>query len=160
MRRFLVILAWPLIEIGLFVWIGGAIGVWSTLAWVVLTAVAGVFLLRYQAARGAMLLRGGLGRPKLPEGMPVAGLMRGLAAVLLILPGFLTDALGILLLLPPVQALVSASVMRRFAIFGGGQASGAAPKRSETEVIDGEWIEVPPEANRNRRPSGWTEIDG
>lgn len=156
MLRFLAFLAWPLIEIGLFVVIGGRIGLWATLAWVVLTGVAGVALLKFEAARGAVLIRGGLAGHALPEGAPVAGLMRALAAVLLILPGFLTDALGLLLLLPPVQALVSGAVMSRVTILrrpGQGPATG-------DEVIDGEWVEVPPEANRRRQvPSRWTEED-
>lgn len=166
MGRILAFLAWPLIEIALFVVIGGRIGLWATLAWVILTAVAGIFILRFEAARGAVLMRDGLGGRGLPEGAPVAGLMRALAAVLLILPGFLTDAFGLLLLLPPLQALVSGAVMKRVKIIRPGSAQGFGagrnwPRGEDSGVIDGEWVEVPPEANRNRRPpSGWTEIDG
>lgn len=175
MPRFLLILAWPLIEIGLFVVIGGQIGLWPTLAWVVGTAVVGVVILRMVAQRGAGLLRnglsGGLKGAAISAGAPVTGLMRGLAAVLLILPGFLTDALGILLLLPPVQALVRGAVMARVNVMGasafaqaqaGGRrgAQSGAPQGDET--VDGEWVEVPPEhpagPGRNR-PSRWTEIE-
>ncbi|WP_112311450.1 FxsA family protein [Pseudogemmobacter bohemicus] len=172
MPRFLLILAWPLIEIGLFVVIGGWIGLWPTLAWVVGTAFAGIVILRIEAQRGAGLLRKGLMGAALAPDAPVAGLMRGLAAVLLILPGFLTDALGLLLLLPPVQALVKGAVTARINIIGarayaqtqGRRGNGGGETGGET--VDGEWVEVPPghpdgpdrPAGRNR-PSRWTEIE-
>ena len=168
MTRFLAFLAWPLIEIGLFIWIGGAIGIGATLAWVVLTGVAGVMLLRMQAAKGAVMMRTGMQRGQLRDGVPVAALFRAIAGMLLILPGFFTDFIGILLLLPPAQALISTAVIARLSRFAearfGGKGFGPAAQapareQAQPDVIDGEWIEVPHEANRNRRPSGWTEID-
>jgi UPF0716 protein FxsA len=153
MRGILALAAWPLVEIGLFVVIGGQIGVWATLAWVVLSAVLGVLILRREGRRGAVRFRGGMAMLREP-GAIGAGLMRGLAAVLLILPGFLTDALGLLLLLPPVQAVLIAALMRRVQVRQAG-ARGA-------EVVEGDWEEVPPgESGRigapHRRPSGWTQ---
>lgn len=167
MWRVLAFLAWPLIEIALFVLIGGQIGLWFTLAWVLGTAVLGVFLLRAEAQRGAAVLRGGLAGGMqggaMPQGAALAGLFRALAAVLLILPGFLTDAFGILLLLPPVQAVLANTLAARVQAARGGMSMGmgggfgASQPGAQDDVIDGEWVEVPTEANRNRRPSGWTE---
>ncbi|MFZ1338303.1 MAG: FxsA family protein, partial [Paracoccaceae bacterium] len=54
------LLGWPLMEIGLFVVIGGQIGLWATLAWVVLSAMLGVLALRIIAVRQALALRDGL----------------------------------------------------------------------------------------------------
>lgn len=148
----LALLAWPLVEIGLFVVIGGQIGVWVTLAWVVLSAVLGVLILRLEAARGAVRFRGGMAMLRQP-GAIGAGLFRGLAAVLLILPGFLTDVLGVILLLPPVQAALTAALARRVRVMEAGAM--------RSEVVEGEWEEVPP-ADRGRiggagrGPSGWT----
>ena len=147
MPRILLFLAWPLIEIGLFVVIGGEIGLWPTLAWVVLTALAGIVILRLEASRGAMLIRNGLTGAALQQGAPVNGLMRALAAVLLILPGFLTDALGLVLLLPPVQALVARYAASRVTVI---RPQGAG------DVIDGDYTEVGP---RSEQPSGWTRIE-
>ncbi len=153
----LALAAWPLVEIGLFVVIGGRIGVWATLAWVVLSAVLGVLILRREARQGAVRLRGGMAALRAP-GAVGAGLFRGLAAVLLILPGFLTDALGLLLLLPPVQVALIAALARRVR---GMEAGAVRP-----DVVEGEWEEVPPdEAGRvgdrrggpGRGPSGWTQ---
>ncbi|MFE3836746.1 FxsA family protein [Pseudogemmobacter sonorensis] len=155
MWRMMLVLAWPLAEIAAFVVIGGEIGVWAVLGWILLTAILGVFLLRVEIARGAVLLRGGgPGQVGLREGAPVAGLFRALAAVLLILPGFLTDAAGIVLLLPPVQGLLTGMVMRRVRIVTAGMESRAAE-----DVIDGEWVEVPPAATRGST-GGSTGDDG
>ena len=171
MRRALIVLAWPLIEIGLFVVIGGEIGLWATLAWVLLTAVAGVLLLKFTAARGMMLLRGGMDPTALRDGAPITGLLRGLAAMLLILPGFLTDGFGLILLIltafPPLRQKLQAAVMGRMVPggmagmgFGTPFEQSQAPRhpRDNGDVVEGEWVEVPPEANRNR-PSRWTEIE-
>jgi UPF0716 protein FxsA len=100
------VLALPLVEIGLFVTLGAKLGLWLTLAWVILTAVLGVLLLKGVSMGGRGLRRG------LQDGIhdPLSPIMHrtlvGVAAVLLILPGFFTDALGVLLLLPPVRSLI------------------------------------------------------
>lgn len=90
----LAFLAWPLVEIALFVAIGGQIGVWATLAWVLLSGVLGVLVMRLTAARGAMKLRQGLSALRQPGAELAGGAFGMLAGVLLILPGFLTDEIG------------------------------------------------------------------
>lgn len=119
------VLAWPLVEIGLFVTLGAKLGLWLTLAWVILTGVAGVLLLQGTALGGRETLRRGF-----QEGLhdPLSPLAQrallGVAAVLLILPGFFTDALGLVLLLPPVRALivkVLASRIRGVTVIHRGQ---------------------------------------
>lgn len=101
------VLALPLVEIALFVTLGAALGLWLTLAWVLLTGVAGVLMLKGLALSGRRGLREGL-----QEGLqdPLSPLAHKalivVAAVLLILPGFFTDTLGLILLLPPVRNLI------------------------------------------------------
>jgi UPF0716 protein FxsA len=158
----LAFLAWPLVEIGLFVAIGGQIGIWATLAWVVLSGVLGVLVLRLTAARGALKLREGLSAIRQPGAELASGAFRMLAGVLLILPGFLTDALGLLLLVPPVQALLARIVLARAVVVA--TSSGAARRPAQDDVIDGSWQEVPPQTPRSiGRPqgqSGWTRDEG
>jgi UPF0716 protein FxsA len=107
------VLALPLVEIGLFVTLGAQLGLWLTLAWVILTGVIGVLLLKGVSMGGRGLRQG------LQEGMhdPVSPIMHrtliGVAAVLLILPGFFTDALGLLLLLPPVRSGIIGALAQR-----------------------------------------------
>ncbi|MEZ5798648.1 MAG: FxsA family protein [Paracoccaceae bacterium] len=146
MRVLMALLAWPLVEIGLFVVIGGWIGLWATLAWVVLSAVLGVLVLRIQAARQAIALRSGLSGLRDPARLAAGGMLGMLGGVLLILPGFLTDAVGALLLLPPVQALIGRFVAARVVVVRQGSAG---------DVIDGDFTEVSP----RQGPSGWTRIE-
>ena len=108
------VLAWPLIEIGLFVTLGAELGLALTLAWVVLTGVAGVLLLRGLALAGQRGLRAGLQEGLQDPLSPVAHkALMAVGGVLLILPGFFTDALGLLLLLPPVRGLLIRQMGRR-----------------------------------------------
>jgi UPF0716 protein FxsA len=106
------ILALPLVEIALFVTLGGWLGLWLTLAWVLLTGVMGVLILRSLAVSGAIrgrqdFVEGFRGRMAEDPLSPIAHqALIGVAAVLLILPGFFTDGLGLLLLLPPVRGVL------------------------------------------------------
>jgi UPF0716 protein FxsA len=107
-------LAIPLIEIALFVTLGARLGLWVTLAWVVLTGVLGVILLKGVAMLGthqmAAEMRDNLRDPASPIAHQV---LVGVAGLLLLLPGFFTDTLGILLLLKPVRRLVIGFLARR-----------------------------------------------
>lgn len=108
------ILALPLVEIGLFVTLGAKLGLWLTLAWVILTGVLGVLLLRGMALGGREGLQRGVREGLHDPLSPLAHrALIGVAAVLLILPGFFTDALGLLLLLPPVRTGLIRLMARR-----------------------------------------------
>jgi UPF0716 protein FxsA len=113
------ILALPLVEIALFVTLGAWLGLWLTLAWVLLTAVIGVTILKSLAVSGSIrgrqdFVEGFRGRLADDPLSPVAHqALIGLAAVLLILPGFFTDALGLLLLVPLVRTLLIRLLARR-----------------------------------------------
>jgi UPF0716 protein FxsA len=169
---FLGFLAWPLIEIGLFVEIGGAIGLWPTLAWVLLSAALGIFVLRSQGQEAALQLRGGM-RGMDPLSPLAHGVLKGLAGMLLILPGFLTDAIGLLLLLPPVRLALVAMLARRVKAHVAGKdfAQGSVwPEHGrdprQPAILEGEYHEIDPDAEMQddrhpgpdgpRRPSGWT----
>lgn len=107
----LLFIALPLIEIALFIAIGSQLGVLTTLAIIVLGALLGVTILRGQQARAVAMMQGGL---RVDAGAFMAqGAFRVVGGLLLILPGFLTDAIGVLLLIPFIQrALVRAIAAR------------------------------------------------
>jgi UPF0716 protein FxsA len=155
MPVFALLLAWPLIEIALFVTIGGAIGLWLTLFVVIGTGVLGVALLRRQGLRSAERLRRQMDEMRDPLGAAGDGALRAFAAILLILPGFLTDFLGALLLLPPLRAALIAQIARRVGVVS--MRSDQPARRADGIVIDGEFVEVDPDPHRPpARPSGWT----
>lgn len=145
------ILAVPLIEIGLFVTLGGAIGLWPTLAWVLLSAALGLLVLKGIATTGSV----SLGRDMKDMGDPLSPIahrvMVVMAGALLLIPGFFTDALGFVLLIPPLRTLVIRVIGRRLADRG--------VVVTQTTVIDGEWQDVTPGAPDQRQvpPSDWTK---
>ena len=87
----------PLIEIGLFIEIGGFIGLWPTLALVILTAVVGSWQLRLQGLATLARARQQLDRGQLPARELFDGFCLVIAGALLLTPGFMTDAVGLAL---------------------------------------------------------------
>lgn len=102
----------PIVEIALLIHVGGLIGVWQTIALIVITAVIGAALLRAQGLRTLREAQESLNRNE----MPVAELFDAacllVAGVLLLTPGFVTDAFGFLLFVPPMRRLVRGLLWR------------------------------------------------
>jgi UPF0716 protein FxsA len=148
------LLIWPLAEIALFVVVGGAIGLWATLGIVLGTGVLGGLILRNAAAVAG--LRGRLRDPRQMIATATRGSMTVLAGVLLILPGFLTDVLGVLLLIPPVQLLVTAYLTQRIATVTRPSARAA---QAGGDVIEGDYRPINPDIppNPGQKPSRWTQ---
>lgn len=150
------LIAIPLIEIGLFIEVGGLIGLWPTLALVLLAAIAGLWVIRMQGMQATARLRASLNGFGDPAELLGQGALSVLAGVLLLVPGFFTDALGLLLLVPPVRRAILRRLGARVRV--AGFAAGRMPPRHEPwrpDVIDGEFHEVEP-GELPRRPSGWT----
>ena len=102
----LIILFVPLIEIYLFIQIGGQIGAFNTILIILLTAVVGIYFVRLQ---GLNTLRSGvtqLYRNQIPIYEMMSGAALAVAALLLIIPGFATDIIGFLLILPITRNLI------------------------------------------------------
>lgn len=124
MPLFLLLLAIPMIEIALFVSVGGEIGIWWTLAIVVVTAVLGTLALRNQGftlLRRAQTAEGLLETPTLLS----EGLLVFAAGLLLLTPGFLTDAIGFALLAPPVRQWVAREILKRAKVVVAQRRPGA-----------------------------------
>ena len=102
----LLILFVPLIEIYLFIQIGGQIGAFNTILIILLTAVVGIYFVRLQ---GLNTLRSGvtqLYNNQIPIYEMMSGAALAFAALLLIIPGFATDVIGFLLILPITRNLI------------------------------------------------------
>jgi UPF0716 protein FxsA len=154
---------WPLVEIGLFVTFGGKIGLSLTLFLVIASACLGGWIIRREGQRTQMALRQRFDRLSDPLSPMAAGAMNVVAGGLLILPGFLTDALGILLLLPPIRKIITVWVSKRISFSTSGGRSGFSPDSEQTGqpiVIDGEFIDLDANhatGNPDQSPqSGWT----
>lgn len=166
----LIFVVLPLIEITLFVTIGGAIGLWATLAVVIGTAILGSWLLRRQGAMAVADVQRAFDEARDPAAPLAHRALIVVAGVLLIAPGFFTDTLGLLLLLPPVRTLLLRTAGRRVTVNAGVAGSRTEPephRYGRGVVIDGDYVEAPePETHRSepgraggapRRPSGWTQ---
>ena len=102
----LIILFIPLVEIYLFIKIGAQIGAFNTILIILLTAVIGIYFVRIQ---GLNTLRSGiteLYKNQIPVYEMMSGAALAFAALLLIIPGFATDIIGFLLILPMTRSLI------------------------------------------------------
>ena len=100
MWLFALFIAVPLIEIALFIQVGGAIGLWWTLGIVVLTAIVGTQLMRAQGALALSQLRDSFGQLNDPTEPLAHGAMILFSGALLLTPGFFTDFVGFALVDP------------------------------------------------------------
>jgi UPF0716 protein FxsA len=130
---FLVFIVAPVIELYVMVQVAGAIGVLPTVGLIVLSSIAGAWLVKIEGLGVLRRMRDTLDAGQLPTDEAVNGLLIVLGGVLMFLPGFITSAIGLLLLLPPVRAglrpLVLARARRR--IERGGAAVTFATFRSD-----------------------------
>lgn len=108
---FLLFIGLPLIEIALFIQIGGLIGTGTTIAIVIVTALLGSALLRWQGLKTLSDARVSLAENRLPVDSVVHGFFLVIAGAFLITPGFLTDALGFLLFVPPVRLALGRAIL-------------------------------------------------
>jgi UPF0716 protein FxsA len=106
MWLFLLLVGVPILEIALFIEVGGWLGLWPTLAIVVATALAGTLMLRAQGFAALADLQRRLDRGEDPSATLAHGALILVSGVLLLTPGFFTDAVGLAFLLPPVRSAV------------------------------------------------------
>ena len=135
----------PLVEIALFIAIGARIGLLATLALILLSAALGLWVLRDQRDRiFAVLEREVRVRPL---AFLAQGTFRVVAGGLLVLPGFLTDVLGLVLLVPAVQRMILRALQARGAVV-------AAARWQQSDVVEGEYRVQDPAPAPARGPLG------
>ena len=122
----------PLIEIYLMIKVGGAIGAFKTIFLIIFTAITGVY---FAKLAGLNAMRSGFGqlvKNEIPVYEIISGASIGIAAILLIIPGFVTDTIGFLLLIP---------VTRRLLINFFIKNKNKTPEKEDDKTLDGEIIE-------------------
>ena len=110
----LLLISIPLIEIYLFIKIGSQIGAFNTVSLILITAVIGVIYARYE---GFNTLKSGMSqiiKNEIPIYEIISGAALAFAALLLILPGFATDILGLLIIFPPTRKLFLKNVSMKY----------------------------------------------
>lgn len=156
MRLFLAFLIVPLVEIALFIQVGGFIGLWPTLGIVILTAIIGTYLVRSQGLMAINQLRSSIGNLQDPTEPLAHGAMILFSGALLLTPGFFTDAVGFALLIPGLRSSLYRWIRARVTVstFEYGEQP---QKRPDASVIDGEYTEVHEPPQPGQKPSGWTQ---
>jgi UPF0716 protein FxsA len=135
---FILFLVVPLLEIYFLIKVGDVIGAGWTIFAVVSTAVIGAGLLRIQGTSTLLRAQSNLSKGTLPAMEMMEGFALALSGVLLLTPGFFTDAFGFLLLIPPVRRwLISRKLLNaRFT-----QTHFSSTTHSETTIIEGEVVD-------------------
>ena len=103
----------PVAELYLFITLGDQLGLGNTLAIIFVTAILGAALTKSQGRRAMLKFQQATNEGRMPAREAIDGLMILLAGAVLITPGFLTDAVGFLLLVPPVRTVVAGYLGKR-----------------------------------------------
>jgi UPF0716 protein FxsA len=152
----LAFIAVPMIEIALFIQVGGLIGVWWTLLIVLATAIAGSYLVRAQGLRELGNLQQSFSELRDPTEPLANGAMILFAGALLLTPGFFTDVVGLSLLIPRVRRAAYLWARSRIKVqsFSMGPQPQPEPK---DRVVDAEFTDVTPDKKPTHSTSGWTQ---
>lgn len=165
---FAIFVAVPIIEIAIFIEVGGLIGLWPTIAIVLGTALAGATLIRIQGFQTWRRAEEALRRGEPPLAEMLDGIFLLVAALLMVTPGLFTDCIGILFLIPPVRRAAGRRLAARLARSANvqfhmpGMRSGPAPdgayRHRPGPVIEGEAEEIGPGAEESpREDSPWRQ---
>jgi len=169
----------PLIEIALFIQLGSVLDLGWILLIVVLTAILGTWLVRRQGRDVLRRIQGSFETLNDPTEPLAHGAMILFSGALLLTPGFFTDTIGFLLLVPAIREVAFRWLRKRIVAhasihpsgFGPGpghRRGGPDPDGGRTNVIDGDYRDVTdppsdappgpgPDGAKSRKPSGWTE---
>ena len=113
LKLFLAFTLVPFVEIYILIKIGSYIGALNTVVVVILTGLLGALLARYQGLQTALRVRESLQRGEIPGSEMLDALLILLAGIVLLTPGFLTDAAGIMLLVPRTRSLCKQWIRRK-----------------------------------------------
>lgn len=153
MWLFLLFIGVPILEIALFIQVGGWLGLWPTLGIVILTAAVGTFLVRSQGLAQIARLQSSFQELRDPTEPLAHGAMVLAAGLLLLTPGFFTDAVGFSLLVPGVRSALL-RYLRGKVRFQSFQYGTTGQPRAEDDIID-----MTVESEPRKGPSGWTKPD-
>ncbi|WP_448192147.1 FxsA family protein [Azospirillum sp. sgz301742] len=155
MNPLVLLLLLPILEIAVMIEVGGWIGAGPTLLLIVLSGIVGSLLLRHQGLATLRRAQESLDRGEPPVGAVFEGFCVVVGAILLIIPGFLTDIVGILLLVPFLRDALGRWLLDRMRASGSmrvwtnrTEAGPSGTARTTGEVIDVDYREVEPDAPR------------
>jgi UPF0716 protein FxsA len=147
-------LLFPLAEIACFILVGRRIGLFPTLSLVILSGVAGVLLMRLQGLGTLAKLRESARRGESPGRQVLDTAMIVVAGLLLLIPGFLSDIIGILLFLPPVRTWLWNRLIRNIVVVDVGTGRPRREPPGSPKTIDLDEGEFRSDRERDPRSPG------
>ncbi|MFV7708377.1 FxsA family protein [Shewanella algae] len=127
---FIIFVLIPVVELSVLIRVGEVLGSWNTVALVILTAVVGVSLVRSQGLSTLMSVQKKLAAGEAPGQEIVEGMMLAMAGILLLIPGFVTDLIGLILLTPITRSPLARYFYQRMqlkVVAGAQFRAGANP---------------------------------
>jgi UPF0716 protein FxsA len=156
----LIFIVVPIAELYVIIQVGGAIGLLPTLALLLADALLGSILLRHQGRAAWIRFNRALAEGRLPHKEVFDGVLIIMGGALLLTPGFLTDIVGLILLIPPTRALIRAMsarfVRRRLALGGAVWSFGPGRRPPRTRPAPG-GPSAPPHEPAPEDPFSWEE---
>tara|TARA_R110000772_G_scaffold267492_1_gene391692 strand:+ start:912 stop:1415 length:504 start_codon:yes stop_codon:yes gene_type:complete len=148
-KLFLLFVLLPIVEISLLISVGEQIGGWNTVAIVIATALVGSYIVRQQGLTTLIHAQQKMQQGTIPGQEVAEGLLLVIAGVMLVTPGFVTDALGFLFCLPMTRPLIAKGLLAKLSVqvvnqaqggFSGQSAQGFGRSDSNNDdIIEGEY---------------------
>jgi len=135
----LLILGLPTLELYLLVQVGSEIGAFPAVLLTIFTAVLGAYMVRRQGISTLMRVHRAMDRDEIPALEMMEGAVLLVSGLLLLIPGFFTDAVGFLGLLPPLRRLLLYSLVNKIRVRGDVVRSQEASRQDPRRVIEGEF---------------------
>src|SRR3954452_787356 len=144
----------PIVELYVIIQVGHAIGIWWTLALLLVDSVLGSWLMRAQGRSAWRRFQAAIAGGRVPARETLDGVLVIFGGAFLLTPGFVTDILGAILLLPPTRSLVRRVLVRRFVprmvlrVAGRAARPKSGPRPRSAYDVEGTAVDV----DRDRLP--------
>lgn len=132
----LLLITVPVVEIYFLIQVGSMIGAFPTVLLIVFTAVLGAYLFKLQGMTTLQRVQASLSRGEIPALDMIEGVMLLLSAALLLTPGFVTDVLGFICLVPVLRTRLALALLGSQFI---NSTTGSFQQNSDSDVIEGEF---------------------
>ena len=111
---FLLFIVVPIVELVLIIQVGQAFGAWNTVGLLIIDSLVGAWLVKHQGLGLLKRSRERLQKGEMPSDEIFSGIAILFAGALMLTPGFLTDAVGLIILIPPIRSIAIAGIRRNF----------------------------------------------
>ena len=127
----------PVIEIATFIQFGSVLGTFNTILLIFVTAIIGIYLVRLQGLSTILNINNDIQSGKAPIEHIIGGLIIAISGLLLLVPGFVTDLLGFIGLIPHIRKLISQFIIKKYI-----NPMYTSKRQQDNSVIDVDYVEI------------------